>query len=56
MKYLALTLCVAVSAVALSACESTGTTNTEASVPYKVDRTAGGEVEVERTFRRVQSK
>jgi len=53
MKYLALTLCLAVSAIGLSACESVNT-SPEASAPYAVDRTAGAETE--RTFRRTMSK
>ncbi len=60
MKKLALTLCIAGTAIALSACESTGTGNVETAVPYESERTASHDTTAapaaERTFRATQSK
>jgi len=65
MKKFALTLCIAASSIALSACAGTGNIDTDA--PYADERTAShGEVAapavykaapvVERTFKRLQTK
>ena len=60
LKALVVTLCMAGSAVALSACESTGDQSGENAAPYSSDRTAGNSGAVsggsERSFRRAQSK
>jgi hypothetical protein len=53
-------LCIAGTAFALSACDTTGSGNVETAVPYTNERTASGEpapvVAEERTFRAQQSK
>jgi hypothetical protein len=54
-------LCIAGTAFALSACDTTGNGNVETAVPYTTERTASGEpAQVapaeERTFRAQQSK
>ncbi len=62
MKKLALTLCIAGTAVALSACDTTGTGNVETAAPYATERTASHDTtapapaQTERTFRSTQSK
>ena len=40
MKKVFATLCLVASTVALSACDTTGTGNTELSTPYALERTA----------------
>ena len=65
MKKLALAVCVLGSAVALSACETSGTGNVETAAPYEMERTATSSptytppaepVKAERTFREYQAK
>lgn len=65
MKKLLATVCIAGSAIALSACDTTGRGNVDTGAPYEMERTAShstGDVEVrserdsERTFRKMQTK
>ncbi|MGB4056479.1 MAG: hypothetical protein WBK77_00130 [Alphaproteobacteria bacterium] len=60
MKKLAATLCIAGTALALSACDTTGTGNVETAAPYENDRTASHDTtapaQQERVFRATQSK
>lgn len=64
MKKLLATLCIAGSAIALSACDTTGTGNVETAAPYEMERTASHEQaqvvtterQSERTFRQMQTK
>lgn len=70
MKKLALTLCIAGSALALNACNSVGQGEVNTAAPYEMERTARHETtvyepvrepvrverKVERRFREVQSK
>ena len=64
MKKFAATLCIAGTAIALSACESTGTGNVDTAPPYADERTAGYADEApapapapaERVFREYQTK
>lgn len=62
MKKLAATLCIAGTAMALSACDTTGQGNVETAAPYATERTAShSEAPVvvqreERVFRTTQSK
>ena len=61
MKKLAATLCIAGTALALSACDTVGTGNVETAAPYGTERTASGNVatpapQAERMVRSSQSK
>ncbi len=62
MKKVFATLCFVASTIALSACDTTGTTNTEANAPYAMERTAshdGSTTEVapaEEVFQKAQKK
>ena len=60
MKKLVATLCIAGTAIALSACDSTGSGNVETAVPYTNERTASHDSQPapqsERVFRETQSK
>lgn len=62
MKNLAVTLCIAGTALALTACDTTGHGNVETAAPYATERTASGDnsavvpAREERVFRSSQSK
>jgi hypothetical protein len=65
MKKFAATLCIAGTAIALSACETSGTGNVDTAPPYADERTAGYDSEpapapapapAERVFREQQTK
>ena len=64
MKKFAATLCIAGTAIALSACETTGTGNVDTAPPYADERTAGYDdpapapapAPAERVFREYQAK
>ena len=64
MKKFAATLCIAGTAIALSACGTSGTGNVDTSAPYDTERTAGYGSEApapapapaERVFREYQTK
>jgi hypothetical protein len=61
MKNLAVTLCIAGTALALTACDTTGQGNVETAAPYATERTASGDnsaapAREERVFRSSQSK
>lgn len=65
MKKFAATLCIAGTAIALSACDTTGTGNVDTAPPYSTERTAshGSEAPApapaapaERVFREYQTK
>ncbi|MEZ5814514.1 MAG: hypothetical protein R3E13_07355 [Alphaproteobacteria bacterium] len=66
MKKFAATLCIAGTAIALSACETAGTGNVDTAPPYADERTAGYDSEpaparpapapAERVFREQQTK
>lgn len=65
MKKFAVTLCIAGTAIALSACETTGTGDVDTAPPYATERTASHGSEAapapapqpaERVFREYQTK
>ena len=64
MKKFAATLCIAGTAIALSACDTTGTGEVDTAPPYATERTAGYDSEpapapaapAERVFREYQAK
>lgn len=57
MKKLAATLCIVGTAMALSACNTTGTGNDERGAPYSTERTASGDsAPAERVFHHSQNK
>lgn len=62
MKKLALTLCIAGSAIGLTACDTTGSGNVDTAAPYDMERTASHEdgyvasPASDRTFKKMQTK
>lgn len=61
MKNFAITLCIAGTALALTACDTTGNGNVETAAPYATERTASGDnnaepAREERVFRGTQNK